>query len=85
MTSSTTKLSKEEMMRVTGVVKKYLSKNVSINNRTLRALTDIGYDQAIFFFNFMVKEKLLERVGQGSGTKYTLSKKRLRPVRMPKT
>lgn len=72
MATSRTKLTKDELKEIALVVNKYLSTNQFINNRTLRSLTGIGYDQAIHFFGKMVKEKRLEKIGQGSGTKYSL-------------
>ena len=50
----------------------YLSRYPSINNRELRALTSVGYDQAVAFFARMVKGGHLRRTGKGSKTKYIL-------------
>jgi hypothetical protein len=72
MATSRTKLTKDELTEIAYVVKKYLSTNQFINNRTLRSLTGIGYDQAIHFFGVMVRERRLEKIGQGSGTRYSL-------------
>ncbi len=50
----------------------YLATHPSITNRELRALTGVSYDQAITFFNFMVANGRLLRVGKASGTRYEL-------------
>ena len=65
-----TTLTRDEIERVAKVVVKYLKEHPSVNNRTLRSLTGIGYDQAIYFFACMLKEKRLRKTGKGSGTKY---------------
>jgi len=42
---------------------RYLEKHGSINNRELRRLSDITYDQATYFFNRMLKAgRLLRRI-----------------------
>lgn len=65
-----TKLTGDEMEDVSKAAMKYLTEHPSINNRTLRSLTGIGYDQAIHFFKFMLKGKRLRKIGEGSATKY---------------
>ena len=65
-----TRLTEDEIKNVAKVVVKYLKEHPSINNRTLRSLTGIGYDQAIHFFAFMLKEKRLRKIGGGGGTRY---------------
>jgi predicted HTH transcriptional regulator len=56
-------------------VKRFIKKNGSITNRECRQLLEIGYDQAITFFNYMVKNNELVRVGKASATKYILPTK----------
>jgi predicted HTH transcriptional regulator len=68
---SRTRLNEEEILRLIEVVHHYLKDNPAINNRTLRAISGINYDQAIHFFNHMVEAELLSREGKGSGIKYT--------------
>jgi predicted HTH transcriptional regulator len=51
----------------------FLETEPSVTNRKLRNLTGIGYDQAIYFFNSMLKSGKLVRVGKASATKYVLS------------
>jgi hypothetical protein len=67
-----TVLSDVEIEQLIKLVRNHLKSYPAINNRTLRALSGIGYDQAINFFNSMVEKKLLFREGKGSGVKYTL-------------
>lgn len=69
---TTTTLSSDEFARVMEVVESYLKEHPYINNRILRNLTGIGYDQAISFFNASLKKRQLEKTGKASGTVYTL-------------
>jgi hypothetical protein len=48
--------------------------NAFITNRILREQIDLTYDQAIHFFQEMVKVDILVRVGTSSGTRYVLSR-----------
>ena len=50
----------------------YLRDHSSIRNQELRKLTGIDYDQAIFFFNRMILENRLRRIGVTSGIRYIL-------------
>jgi len=65
-------LSDAEFAEARRAVIDYVSKHRSITNRHFRELTKLSYDQAIAFFNRMIKENALLRVGKGSGTKYVL-------------
>ncbi len=65
-------LDKNEFAQVKEAVFAYLSRHQSIANRELRALAIIDCDQATNFFNKMVEQGCLRRVGKGSGTKYVL-------------
>ncbi len=65
-------LDKNEFAQVKEAVFAYLSRHHSIANRELRALANIDCDQAIAFFNRMVAQGHLKRVGKASGTKYVL-------------
>ncbi len=69
---SMTKLTENEFAQVKEAVFAYLSRHQSTTNRELRALTNIGYGQATNFFNQMVEQGCLRRVGKGAGTKYVL-------------
>lgn len=53
-------------------VLKFVKSKGSITNKECRQLLDIGYDQAITLFNFMVENKKLKRVGKTSSIKYIL-------------
>jgi predicted HTH transcriptional regulator len=66
-----TRLSEEEILKLSRHVQNYLLKHPDINNRTLRAISGINYDQAIQFFNCMVERGQLQREGKSSGIKYT--------------
>lgn len=68
----TTRLSEAEISRVWRIVCEFLKVQPFINNRTLRAISGINYDQAIQFFNLMVNQGKLIREGKSSGIKYTL-------------
>ena len=49
---------------------RYLEKKLSINNKELRGLSGITYDQATYFFNRLLKEGKLLRTGRTAGTRY---------------
>jgi len=68
------KLSKEESEKLLELVVEYLAEHPVINNRTLRSIAPVSYDQAIAFFNLMIKEGRLEKIGVGRATNYTLPK-----------
>jgi hypothetical protein len=57
-------------------VKTWLKSAPTIQNRELRELTGVNYDQAIKFFARAVEERILKRRGRSSGTHYVLSKER---------
>jgi hypothetical protein len=44
-------LTEEQIRRVEQIVLRYLEKNLSINNKELRGLSGLSYDQATSFFN----------------------------------
>ncbi len=69
---SRTVLTENEFTQVKESVFAYLSRHQSIANRELRALANIDCDQATKFFNKMVEQGCLRRVGKGSGIKYVL-------------
>jgi ATP-dependent DNA helicase RecG len=50
----------------------YIKQNGSINNTTCRSLLNIDYDQAIYLFKELLKEKSVERIGRGPSTRYVL-------------
>lgn len=66
----TTSLTETQMERVERLVKQFLKTSPYITNRILRQIAGVSYDQAIFFFNTMVREKRLKRIGVASGIKY---------------
>jgi hypothetical protein len=70
-----TKLNDEQFARCWKVAGEFVAKNGSIRNKQLREVAGIGYDQAIGFFKRAVSEKLLVRLGSGSGTRYILKDK----------
>ncbi len=69
---SMTVLTENEFAQVKKAIFAYLSHHQSTTNREIRALTNIGYDEATNFFSKMVEQGCLRRVGKGSGTKYVL-------------
>jgi hypothetical protein len=50
----------------------YVSTHGSITNREIRSLTGINYDQAIWFFNEMLRGGTLQRTGTASTTRYVM-------------
>ena len=54
------------------MVKAYLETHSSINNRSLRSISGVNYDQAINIFRHMIDEGNLIKEGKSSGTKYHL-------------
>ncbi len=68
-----TRLSDEEYIRIQRYVCDYLTSNGSISNQELRKISDITYDQAVFFFNKALQKDMLLKVGRGAGTRYMIS------------
>jgi hypothetical protein len=64
------KLSDEEYERAKELAVVYLAEHESIANRELRALTQLTYDQAVTFFNKMIADGILTRVGKTTSTRY---------------
>lgn len=50
----------------------YIEENGYITNRKCRALLDVGYDEAIGIFNWLVADGVLERTGSTGGTRYVI-------------
>ena len=71
-----TRLSDSQFEECMGIAQNYLKSNPFIRNRDIRAISSIGYDQAIHFFNRAIAEKRLNREGKGSGTRYVLQKEK---------
>jgi len=69
---SRTRLSDRQFEECMSIVRHYLKSNPFIQNRGIRAIASIGYDQAIHFFNRAIAEKILVREGRGSRTCYVL-------------
>ena len=67
-----TTLTDDEFQRARDAVRDYLKAHPSIANREFRALTRLGYDQAIKFFRRMVETGELRRTGKASGIKYVV-------------
>jgi hypothetical protein len=65
-----TRLPEAQIHHIEQIVITYLDKNPSISNTELRALADIRYDQATYFFNRMLEEGKLRRTGKTSGIRY---------------
>ena len=63
-------LTEDQIRHVEQIAMCYLEKHLSINNKEIRGLSDITYDQATYFFNRMLKEGRLLRTGRTSGTRY---------------
>jgi hypothetical protein len=72
MSRPRTRITEKEFAEIVVSVRKFLKKESSITNRTLRVLTGLNYDQAISFFNIAVTRGVLRRSGRGSATHYTL-------------
>ena len=66
------KITDEKLEQVTEQVFQDLAQNASIKNEQLRTISGIDYDQATDFFNRMVANEKLRRVGVRGGTKYVL-------------
>ncbi len=71
-----TTLPENRMIEIESAVRTYLQTHKSITNREVRQLTGISYDQAISFFNEMLRAGRFERVGVYSGTRYVLPRNR---------
>jgi predicted HTH transcriptional regulator len=67
-----TYLSEEDIVRVEKLTIKHLSNKETITNRELRAISAISYDQAIYFFGKMLRQRILRRRGTTAGTYYVL-------------
>ena len=63
-------LTEDQIRHVEQIAMHYLEKHLSINNKELRGLSGITYDQATYFFNRMLKEGRLLRTGRTAGTRY---------------
>lgn len=72
MSRPRTRITEKEFAKIVVSVRKFLKKESSITNRTLRVLTGLNYDQAISFFSTAVARGELRRCGRGSTTHYTL-------------
>jgi hypothetical protein len=63
-------LTEDQIRQVAQIAMRYLEQHGSINNKALRGLSGITYDQATYFFNRMRKEGRLLRTGRTAGTRY---------------
>jgi hypothetical protein len=63
-------LTEDQIRHVEQIAMRYLEKHGSINNKALRGLSGITYDQATYFFNRMLQEGRLLRMGRTAGTRY---------------
>ena len=70
-----TRLNDAQFTRCWTVAQAFLTKKGRIRNSELRAIANIGYDQAIDFFSRAMKEKRLERLGVASATHYVFPEK----------
>jgi hypothetical protein len=66
------KLNDERLREIAQITIKFLKSNSAITNRKLREISGLEYDQAIFFFNHMLRTGRLKRIGVCSGIKYVL-------------
>ena len=73
MQTSIHKLNEQQVAAIKDSVLQYLRTESHVTNRILRDMTDINYDQAIFFFNQMIDAEVLVRIGRGGGTRYVRS------------
>lgn len=53
-------------------VRAHLADHPSVNNKDLRAIAGLNFDQAIRFFKIAVESGALVRIGKSAGTKYVL-------------
>lgn len=65
-------LTEEQFVSTETAVLDFVRAQGSITNRKFRKLTGLNYDQAIWFFNRMLVEGKLQRLGTHSGTRYEL-------------
>ena len=63
-------LTEDQIRHVAQIAMRYLEQHGSINNKALRGLSGITYDQATYFFNRMLQEGRLLRTGRTAGTRY---------------
>jgi hypothetical protein len=63
-------LTEDQVRHVAQIAMRYLEQHMSINNKALRGLSGITYDQATYFFNRMLQEGRLLRTGRTAGTRY---------------
>ena len=63
-------LTEDQICHVAQIAMHYLEQYMSINNKALRGLSGITYDQATYFFNRMLQEGRLLRTGRTAGTRY---------------
>ncbi len=63
-------LTEDQVRHVAQIAMRYLEQHRSINNKALRGLSGITYDQATSFFNRMLQEGRLLRTGRTAGTRY---------------
>lgn len=65
-----TSLTDKDLVQIKRVMLDYLKTHEFVTNRILREIVNVTYDQAIFFFGKMLKQKVLKKIGISSGTRY---------------
>lgn len=65
-----TSLTDKDLVQIKRVMLDYLKTHEFVTNRILREIVSVTYDQAIFFFGKMLKQKVLKKIGISSGTRY---------------
>ena len=70
------RLTEEDLVNVQRIALDYLKTHEFVTNRILRKIAGVEYDQAIHFYNEMLKRKVIKKIGIASATRYILSRKK---------
>jgi len=70
-----TTLTDKDLIKLQCIVVGYLKNQAFITNLILRKITGATYDQAIFFYKEMLKQKVFKKIGIKSTTRYILNAK----------
>ena len=70
-----TKLTDKDLRHAQRIAVAYLRTHEFLTNRIMRKIANISYDQAVTFFNLMLKRKVLKRHGMTAGTRYVWNRK----------
>lgn len=69
------RLAEEDLFNVQRIALDYLKTHEFVTNRILRKIAGVEYDQAIHFYNEMLKRKVIKKIGMASATRYILRKR----------